>query len=240
MKVEIWSDVGCPWCYIGKRRFERALDAFAHADDVDVVWRSFELNPDTPREFEGGVDEYLAEIKGLAPTQVHAMFKQVTTIAAAEGLDYRFDRVRHGNTFDAHQVIHLAATHGLAEAMKERLLKAYFVDGEPVGDAGTLARLAGEVGLDTDDVRAALAENRFADDVRADQAQARAYGINGVPFFVVDGKYGVSGAQESTVFAQVLDQAWAEAHPLTMLSGSGRAAADGGTAPVCDDGSCAV
>jgi predicted DsbA family dithiol-disulfide isomerase len=231
MKVEIWSDVGCPWCYIGKRRFESALRSFAHADDVEVAWRSFELNPDTPREFEGGIDDYLAEVKGLPRAQIRAMNGRITELAAAEGLDYHFDRVRHGNTFDAHQVLHLAASQDLGGAMKERLLKAYFVDGEPIGDRETLVRLAAEVGVAPEEARSALAEGRFAAEVRADQAQARAYGITGVPFFVVDEKYGVSGAQETPVFSQVLHQAWSESHPLTVV-GNDDASCDGDTCAV--------
>lgn len=233
VKVEIWSDVACPWCYIGKRRFEAALAGFAHSDEVEVTWRSFELNPDTPRDFEGSVADYLGQIKGMAPAQVEAMLARVTEIAAGEGLEYHFDQVRHGNTFDAHRLIHFAASVGSADAMKERLLRAYFVDGEPVSDHETLVRLAAEVGLDPGATRSVLAGGDFADEVQADKARARSFGINGVPFFVVDEKFGVSGAQETAVFERALDQAWAETHPLTVV---GADAADA----TCEDGSCAV
>lgn len=210
MKVEIWSDVVCPWCYIGKRRFETALASFEHRDEIDVAYRSYELDPDSPAGFGGSEIEYLAAHKGIPTGEAMGMLSQVTDIAAAVGLDYRFDRVQHANTFDAHRVVHLAEGAGHGYDMVERLFRGYFVEGEALSDVTTLARLAGDAGLDSDVVSAALDRGDGADDVRADEAQAAAYGITSVPFFVLDEKYGVAGAQEPAVLLQVIEQAWAE------------------------------
>ena len=231
MKVEIWSDIVCPWCAIGKARFARALEAFAHRDDVEVVWRSFELDPTAPRELSGPLAEHLAAKYGVSVAEATAMQDRMTTVAAAEGLTFRFDIARSGNTFDAHRLLHLAADHGLQHELNERLLRAYLEDGEPIGDVATLTRLAAEAGLAAGEAADVLAGDRYADAVRADEAQARAYGISGVPFFVVDGAYGVSGAQPPEALLEVLNTAWSAAHPLTMVGG----AADG-----CTDDSCAI
>ncbi|MCK0112956.1 DsbA family oxidoreductase [Ornithinimicrobium sp. F0845] len=211
LKVDIWSDIACPWCYIGKRKFERAVERFA-ADgrEVEVEYHSFELSPDTPVDFEGSTTEYLAERKGMPVEQVEQMLDRVTQIAGAVGLDYDFDKVVHTNTLRAHQLLHLAKAEGVQSAMKERLLQAYFVEGRHVGRAEDLADLAAEVGLDRQQVLDALESEEFLPDVRADIAQARTYGISGVPFFVVDQKYGISGAQETDTFVQALTQAWDE------------------------------
>lgn len=211
LKIDIWSDVACPWCYIGKRRLETALDRITERDgarpDVTIEYHSFELSPDTPVDFEGSVTEFLAGHKGIPLAQAQQMQEQVTGIAAADGVEFRMDDVRHTKTLQAHELLHLAKRHGKQYEMKERLLKAYFTDGQHVGRASELADLAAEVGLDRAEVLEALEEGRFADDVAADIAQARAYGINGVPFFVLDGKYGISGAQDPTVFVQAIDEA---------------------------------
>ena len=232
MQIEIWSDVACPWCYIGKRRFEAALASFPHRDDVEVAWRSFELNPETPPGFEGGVIDYLSQVKGIAPAQAATMLKRVADVAAGEDLELNFDDVRHGNTIGAHQLIHLAADHGLAGDMKERLLRAYFTEGVPVHDRATLVRLATDVGLDGAETQTALDEDRYLAAVHADETQARVLGITGVPFFVIDRKYGISGAQETAVFTQALDQAWAEANPLTPIGSP--------DAISCEGDACAV
>ena len=233
MKVEIWSDVVCPWCYIGKRRFEQALAGFPHSDEVEVVWRSFELDPSAPAERTGGYAEHLAGKYGVPLAQAQSMIDTMTATAAQDGLDFSFQTARPGSTFDAHRLLHLAAERGVQDAVKERLLRATFTEGEPIGDHDTLVRLVSEAGLDADEARAVLASDRYAAEVRGDQQQARAYGITGVPFFVVDGRYGVSGAQPAEALGQVLAQAWAERSPLTMVAAAGHA-------PGCDGDTCAV
>ncbi len=234
MRVEIWSDVVCPWCYIGKRRFEAALAAFPHRDEVEVVWRSFELDPGAPQERIGDYAQMLATKYGVSVPEGQQMIDTMTAAAAQDGLDFRFDIARVGNTFDAHRLLHLAHDSGVQDAVKERLVLATFTEGEPIGDHETLVRLVSEAGVDADEARAVLASDRYADAVRADEAQARAYGISGVPFFVVDGKYGVSGAQPAEALGQVLATAYAESKPLQMV------AAGGADAPGCDGDTCAV
>jgi len=233
MRVEIWSDVVCPWCYIGKRRFAQALAGFPHRDQVEVVWRAFELDGQAPAERSGGYAENLAAKYGVPLPEAQRMIDTMTATAALEGLDVRFDRARPGSTFDAHRLLHLAAERGVQDDVKERLLRATFTEGEPIGDHETLVRLVAEAGLDADEARAVLASDRYAAEVRGDERQAQAYGISGVPFFVVDGRYGVSGAQPAAALAQVLAQAWAERAPLQMV------AADAG-GPGCDGDACAV
>ncbi|HWE64138.1 MAG TPA: DsbA family oxidoreductase [Chloroflexota bacterium] len=233
MKVEIWSDVVCPWCYIGKRRFETALAQFAHRDQVEVLWRSFELDSNAPRRSQGTLSDLLARKYGMAPAQAAAANTQLTDLAAAEGLEYHLDRAQHGNTFDAHRLIHLAAAHGLQDAAEERLMTAYFTEGLPIGDAETLVTIVSEAGVDAGEARAVLDGDAYAEDVRADERRASAFGIRGVPFVVVDEKYGVSGAQPSAVFLDVLEQAWTAAHPLTLVGSAAGAVA-------CEGDSCAV
>lgn len=213
VKIDIWSDVACPWCYVGKRRLETALgrlEESGFAPQVEIEYHSFELSPDTPVDFDGTEVDFLAGHKGMPREQVEQMLGQMTQLAAAEGLAYDFDAVQHTKTLAAHELLHHAKAHGKQVEMKERLLKAYFEEGQHVGRVQVLADLAAEVGLDRDETVAALEDGRYADDVQADIEQARAYGINGVPFFVVDGRYGVSGAQDPAVFVQVLEQAAAE------------------------------
>jgi predicted DsbA family dithiol-disulfide isomerase len=210
MKVEIWSDIACPWCYVGKRRFESALRQFEHAPEVEVVWRSFELDPNAPRTHTESQDELLARKYGMPVERARAMNERMAGEGAKEGLDMRFDRVRVGNTFDAHRLVHLAAESGRAEAMKERLMRAYFTDGEAIGDAETLVRLGTEAGLDADRVREVVTSDAYAADVRADEQRAGAFGISGVPFFAIDERYGVSGAQTPEVLLAALRQAYEE------------------------------
>ncbi len=204
IKVDIWSDVQCPWCYIGKRKFEAGAAEFG--GDVEVEYHSYELAPDTPVDFEGTPVDYLSQRKGIPIAQVEQMLDRVTGIAASVGLDYHYEDVHQTNTVKAHELIHYAKARGRQLDMKERLLKAYFVDGRHVGRIGDLADLAAEIGFDRDDVVRALEANEYLADVKADVAQASEYGIQGVPFFVIDGKYGVSGAQEAETFANVLAQ----------------------------------
>jgi predicted DsbA family dithiol-disulfide isomerase len=208
LTVEIWSDVVCPWCYVGKRRFEHALERFAHAGDVELTWRSFQLDPSAPPERHHSSAEHLAAKYGMSVEQAQEMNAQMTELAAGEGLEYHLDRTRGGNSFDAHRLIHLAAASGLQDAMKERLMRAYFTEGEPVGDADTLVKLATEVGLDGEQARATLDTEAFADAVHADEELAARIGIRGVPFFVLDRRFGVSGAQPSELLLQALDKAW--------------------------------
>jgi len=213
VKVEIWSDVVCLWCFIGKRRFETALDRFEHRADVEVEFRSFELNPNAEFQPEGTLEEALARKYGVSLEQAHAMNARVVDAAAGEGLQYRFDIARRGNTFDAHRLIHLAAADGLQAAMKERLMAAYFMEGRAIGDRDTLVELAGEVGVDPGRARAALDSDEYADDVRADEREAAELGITGVPFFVINRRYGVSGAQPPEVMLKALAAGWEEAAP---------------------------
>ncbi|NNC10763.1 DsbA family oxidoreductase [Planctomonas sp. JC2975] len=213
IKIDIWSDVACPWCYIGKRKFEAGAGLFAGSGEgrsVEVEYHSFELSPDTPVDFEGNEADYLAQHKGISPEQAGQMLERVSGIAQQVGLDYDFPAMQHTNTVKAHQLIHYAKAHGKQIEMKERLLKAYFTEGGHVGRIDDLADYAAEIGLDREEARGALERDEFLSAVREDQANAQEYGINGVPFFVIDGKYGVSGAQEATTFAQVLEQVWDE------------------------------
>ncbi len=215
MQVEIFSDVVCPWCAVGKRRFETALRSFAHADDIDVVWRAFELDPDAPVQREGDYVDRLTRKYGISREQAETANQRLTAAAAAEGLDFHFERVRPGNTFDAHRLLHYARTAGPGrqDALKERLFGAYFTEGAVIGDVETLVRLAVEVGLDERASRAVLAGDDFAEEVRADEREAVGLGVTGVPFFVVEGKFGIPGAQDSDTILRVLDRAWEKAHP---------------------------
>ncbi|MCU1596050.1 MAG: oxidoreductase [Frankiales bacterium] len=205
MKVEIWSDVVCPWCYIGKRRFEAALAEFPHP--VEVEWKSFQLDPGATSAPAGANTARLAAKYGRSLDEAQAMVDSVTAAAAGEGLSFRLDLARSGNTFDAHRLLHLAKKLGLQDALKERFDAAYFTEGMPVDDHGTLTALAGEVGLDVTEVTSVLASDDYSEAVRADVEQARQLGITGVPFFVIDGRYGVSGAQPAALLHQALEQA---------------------------------
>jgi predicted DsbA family dithiol-disulfide isomerase len=204
MNVEIWSDIACPWCYVGKRRFEAALAEFEGRDDVQVRWRSFELDPTAPAARERSGPEHLAEKYGMSVEQARDRQQHLRDMAAGDGLDMRFDRTRGGNTFDGHRVLQLAAEHGLQSEMKERLMRAHHTEGELVSDHETLVRLAAEVGLPADEVREMLASDRFAAEVRDDEQTARGIGINAVPTFVVDRRIAVSGAQPPAVLLELL------------------------------------
>lgn len=222
MRIEIWSDVVCPWCYIGKRRLESALADFAHADEVEIVWRSYQLDPTAPR------GESITTLKALGarfggPDQVRQMLARTSEMAAAEGLDFG-DAGLHANTEDAHRVLHLALEEGgpaLQGALKEAFLAAHFVDNRDMGAAEVLTEIAVATGLAAERVSEVLAGDEYADAVRADVAQAQAYGATGVPFFVVDGRFGVSGAQPKEAFTEVLTRAWDDAHPkLDVVGGT--------------------
>ncbi len=207
IKIDVWSDVACPWCYIGKRKLENAVALFAEqGGKVEVEYHSFLLNPDMPTDYSGSQRDYLAEHKGIPLAQVAAMSERVKTIAASVGLDYDLENQIMTNSILAHQLIQFAKTKGRASEMKERLLAAHFVEAQHIGQLEVLADLAAEVGLGRDEVRAALTSGEFMAAVEADFAKAREFGITGVPFFVIDNKYGVSGAQDSSVFLSAFQQ----------------------------------
>jgi predicted DsbA family dithiol-disulfide isomerase len=222
MRVEIWSDIACPWCYVGKRRFEAALAAFEHRDEVTVTWRSFELDPAAPRERGGDRAAHLAEKYGVSVERAIEMQDHMTRVAAGDGLEFRFDIARSGNTFDAHRLLHLAAEHDLQDAMKERLMRAYLTEGALVGDREVLERLGVEAGLPREAVLEVLAGDRYAADVRADERAAAELGIHAVPFFVVDRALGASGAQPPEVLGEMLRRGW-EARPRLAVVADGAA-----------------
>jgi predicted DsbA family dithiol-disulfide isomerase len=236
MKVEIWSDVVCPWCYIGKRRFESALARFAHRAEVEVVWRAFELDPAAPARREGDGAARLAAKYGMSRQQAVDSQNRMTRTAAQEGLTFRFDVAQSGNTFNAHRLLHLAGEQGLQDEVKERLFQGYFAEAEPIGDVDTLVRLVAEVGISEAEAREVLATDTYGEDVRAEEREATELGINGVPFFVIDRRYGVSGAQPADVLLQALEQAWADAHPNLVLTPVGAGATD----TTCTDDTCAI
>lgn len=228
MRVEVWSDVVCPWCYIGKRNLEAALERFEHAAAVRVVWRAFELDPDAgpspepdqPNAYAGR----LADKYGVDAERAQQMIARMVQAGAAAGLDMRFDRARPGNTFDAHRLLHLAGEHGVQGAVKEALMRATFTDGEPVSDHDTLVRVVSDAGLDESAARQVLAEDVYAEQVRIEERAAADLGATGVPFFVVDRRYGVAGAQPPEVLLQVLRTAWSERRPsLTVVGAAGTA-----------------
>ena len=226
MKIDIWSDIVCPYCYLGKRRLEAALEQFEHRDQVDVVWHSFELDPYAPAVSDERTPEMLARKYGIPLAQARASQRALEQQAAAVGLEYHLETTRTGNTFDAHRLIHLSATKGLAGEAQERFMHAYFTDNEPIGDHETLVRLATAIGLREARVREVLAGDEFADAVRTDQATAREYGARGVPFFVLADAVGISGAQPVELFRRALDQAWASTHPLQLVTDSAGGADD--------------
>jgi predicted DsbA family dithiol-disulfide isomerase len=208
--VEIWSDIACPWCFIGKRRFEAALERFDHRDETEVAWRSFELDPGASPEPEGDLAEALARKYGSTVEQVHQRWERMAAMAAEDGLDMRFHDVRRGNTFDAHRLTHLAAAHGLADPIVERLFRAHHTEGELLSDHATLERLGVEVGLPEPEIAELLATDRFAAEVREDERTAASLGISAVPFFVIDRAMGASGAHPPEVLLQLLERGWEE------------------------------
>ena len=221
IKVDVWSDVVCPWCYIGKRRLEAGATTFAEgrpdARPVEVEFHSFELSPDIPVDFDGTSVDFLVRHKQISEARVREMHERVSDIAASVGLAYDFDAVRPTNTLKAHQLLHFAKAHGAQPEMKERLLSAHFLEGRHVGRDEELAELAHEVGLDREEVHWSLKNEDFLPAVRADQRLAAQLGIRGVPFFVIDGKYAISGAQGSDVFAGALTRAQEDEKPAGKL-----------------------
>ncbi|MCP2636833.1 DsbA family oxidoreductase [Microbacterium sp. HD4P20] len=222
IKIDVWSDIACPWCYIGKRNLEKGLAAAAADEDapnVEVTFHSFELSPDTPVDFEGDELDFLSKHKGMPREQVQQMLERVTGVAAEVGLEYRFDLLQHTNTVKAHELLHFAKENGRQHELAERLMSAYFTEGRHLGREDELVALATDAGLEAEAARDALRSGRYLDAVRADQAQAQAYGISGVPFFVIDGKYGVSGAQPADAFAQIARQVWQERREPAVVEG---------------------
>lgn len=212
MKIDIWSDIVCPFCYIGKRHLEQALAGFDHADDVHITWHSFELDPNAPTTPQPDLAAKIAQKYGLSREQAVASQEQIAAAAEAVGLQFNWREAQFGNTFDAHRLVHLAASHALADAAHERLMRAYFTEGADVVSPASLAALATEIGLPADEVDALFASDRFTDEVRADERAAAEIGISGVPFFVFDEKYAISGAQPVEVFSSALRRTWDEAH----------------------------
>jgi predicted DsbA family dithiol-disulfide isomerase len=253
VQLEIWSDVACPWCAIGLRRLETALDGFAHRDEVELRWRSFELDPQAPARIdtEGGYAAKLAAKYGTDVTRAQAMIDHMVGTAAEDGWRFDFDRIAPGNTFDAHRLLHLAADHGVQHQVKERFLAGYLEEGVAIGDRDQLALLAVDAGLDPETVTEVLDGDAYADAVRADEEQARAFGIGGVPFFVIDRAYAVEGAQPAEVLRGALDQAWSARRELQMV-GVGATDRAGAEPPsdhdhaahahdaACEDGSCSI
>ena len=224
MKIEIWSDVVCPWCYIGKRRIENALAEFAHADEVEVHWRSYLLDPGAPTEPTENASDMIARKYGQSPAGAQQMQDRVEAVAAEAGLIYRLSETLHLNTVDAHRLIHLAHQQGgndLQGSVKEALLAAYFTEARNVADHAVLREVGVAAGLDAVRVDEVLGSREFELDVHADIEQAQAYGATGVPFFVIDQLYGVSGAQPAEAFTQVLERAWSESHPLVEVLATG-------------------
>jgi predicted DsbA family dithiol-disulfide isomerase len=239
MRIEIWSDVVCPWCYIGKRRLERAVEVSGiPADQLEIVWHSFQLDPSAPRVPVETVAESLGRKYGGGAESGLAMVERVEAVAAEEGMTWRHRESLRVSTVDAHRLLHLALETGgpeLQGRLKEALLAAYFERVANVADADTLTRIAGEVGLDTDRVREVLAGDEYAAAVDRDTAEAVALGATGVPFYVIDRKYGIPGAQPVDTFVQVLERAWSDAHPKLDLVPANR-----GGGESCGPDGCAV
>lgn len=229
MQIEIWSDIACPWCFVGKRRFEAAMSQFAHRDKVEVIWRSYELDPYAPPSYGITTNELLSRKYGATPERAAKMNEHLTQVAALDGLAFRTDIAQPGNTFDAHRLTHFAGAHGKRNEMIERLMKAYLEEGELMSDRETLVRLATDVGLDAGKTREMLDGEAFGDLVRADELGAQELGINGVPFFVINERYAISGAQPVASFLDALNQAWNK----TDVD-------DAATGEQCTDAGCAV
>jgi predicted DsbA family dithiol-disulfide isomerase len=222
LTVQIWSDIACPWCYVGKRRLESAISALPWRSQIRVLWRAFELDPSASRAVDTSAVPYaekLARKYGTSTAQGQAMIDRMVGVGAAEGIHFRFDRIRPGNSFDAHRLVHLAHEQDKQDAMKERFLRAYLCEGESMSDRETLTRLAVEVGLDEREVIDALSGDAYADAVRADEALARKYNISGVPFFVIADRYGVSGAQPAETLSEALKNAWQELADVPIEEG---------------------
>ncbi|ANE46883.1 hypothetical protein SY83_12015 [Paenibacillus swuensis] len=232
MKVEIWSDFACPFCYIGKRRFEKALEQFAHRDAVQVIYRSFELDPDAPKQVPHDVYDMLSGRYGMSRQEAIAMNQNMSRQAASEGLDFQFDTLVLTNTFDAHRLKHWADQNGKSAEVSELLFRGYFTDSSNLSDHSTLADIAAEAGLDREKALTMLAGEQFADQVRGDEEEGSRLGIRGVPYYVIDRKHTLSGAQSDAMFLNALQQAWADQQTEQAVESSSDDA--------CADGTCAV
>lgn len=210
MKVEIWSDVMCPFCYIGKRRFEKALEAFPYKNDIKIEWKSYQLSPNMKTDTNKNINQFLAEHKGISIEEAQNMNNYVTDMAAKEGLVYNFDTAIVANSSNAHRFTHFAKKQGKQIEAEEMLFKAYFTDGKNIDDYSILIDLGSTIGLEASALNAALENNDYADDVKSDISEAHAIGVRGVPFFVFNRKYAISGAQETNTFLQALEQSYSE------------------------------
>jgi predicted DsbA family dithiol-disulfide isomerase len=232
MRIDIWSDIVCPWCAIGKAHLDAALAQFEHADETELVWRSFELDPGAPAVRDGDYGTMLARKYGTTVAGGEAMVQRMTATAAEAGLEFHLDRARPGNSFDAHRLVHLAADRGVQLPVKQRFLQAYLSEGEAIGEHETLVRLAAEAGLDPEEARGVLTSDAYADAVRADESEALRLEITGVPLFLVDGRLAIPGAQPTEVILQALHRAWRERPVLSTISGAV------GDAPTCGPDGC--
>lgn len=220
MQIEIWSDVVCPFCYIGKRRLEKALEQFSGKDNVAIIWKSFQLDPEMNVAKGTTVHEYLAQRKGITADKAREMNDYMRHMAATVGLTYKFDEAIINNTFDAHRFLHLAAKHGVQNQAKEKVFAAYYTEGKDIGDHETLVAIGEALGINTQEIKDALISDAFAEEVHVDQYQAQQIGVQGVPFFVFNNKYAVSGAQATEVFSQVLEKVRKEEKPLEIIEGA--------------------
>lgn len=232
MRVDIWSDIACPFCYMGKAQFDLAVKDFAHKDELEVVYHSFQLDPTLPRDYGGSVHEMLAKKLGKTSDEAKALNDSVSKQADTYGLAYDMDKLIVTKTEDAHRLTHFAAANDKQAEAASRIYRAYFSEGKHVGDHEVLADLAADIGLDRDEALQILQSDQYKDAVAADMAQAGQLGISGVPFYVINQKYGLSGAQGEKTFSDVLQKAWHEDHPLQMVGNT-----EGAT---CADGSCTV
>ncbi|MEC2074881.1 DsbA family oxidoreductase [Metabacillus fastidiosus] len=233
MKIEVWSDFACPFCYIGKRRLEEALMNFPHKNEVDILFKSFELDPNASRDIQLSIHEILAKKYGMSIEKAKAMNASVGQQAAAAGLTFEFDNMKPTNTFDAHRLAKLAESKGKGKEMTEQLLKAYFTDSEHIGNHDTLLKIAEEVGLNREEAKSVLESDDFAEHVRADEMEAREIGVQGVPFFVINRKYAISGAQPVEVFGDTLQKVWEEENKKISLE-----QIKGNEAGVCTEDGC--
>jgi predicted DsbA family dithiol-disulfide isomerase len=223
MKVDIWSDVRCPFCYIGKRKFEKALEKFSHKNEIEVNWHSFELDPSLETDTSVNAVAHIAAAKGISKSQAEGMFSHVTEVAKEIGLDFDFEKNVVANSFNAHRLIQLAKTKGLANEAEEALFKVHFIEGKNIDDEETLIQTGVSIGLDENEVKEIFSSDVFAEEVKRDEMQAQTFGIRGVPFFILNNKYAVSGAQSPEVFSKALSQAWTEfekeQQPLIITEG---------------------
>nr|WP_232304361.1 MULTISPECIES: DsbA family oxidoreductase [Bacillus cereus group] len=233
MKVEVWTDIACPFCYIGKRHIEAGLEQFAHKDQVQIVYKSFQLNENAKKDTEHDAYDVLSARSGMSREQAKAIHEGVAKQAEADGLDLRFDTLQLTNTLDAHRLLQFAAQHGKNNEVIELLFKAYFTECKHIGRHETLIAIATEAGLDPKTTEEMLTSNQFTDEVRADHLEGVRLGVSGVPFYVIDRKYAVSGAQPANVFLEALEKTWAESQPLTVLNPTSVEAG-----PVCENGVC--